>query len=149
MQKKLIYIALAVCTFVLFSCSAARDILHDGYYSAEMAEFDNYGWKEYITIRVSGGRIVFMEYDAFNLSGFLKSWDINYMRVMNATDGIYPNAYTRQYARMFLDSQGTEGVDVISGATHSYHTFIKLSEAALANARQRNSRTALVHRDSG
>ena len=144
MRKKTKFIACTVSAFLLWSCSPARHILQDGYYNAEIAEFDIFGWKEYVTIRVSGGRIIFVEYNAFNPSGFVKSWDMNYMRIMNDTDGTYPNAYTREYVRQFLESQGTEGVDMISGATHSYYLFIRLAEAVLESARQGNTQTVLV-----
>jgi major membrane immunogen (membrane-anchored lipoprotein) len=131
--------------FLFSSCSGGRLSLKDGYYTAEAAEFDTHGWKEYVTICVSLGRIITIEYNAFNPSGFIKSWDMNYMRVMNARDGTYPNAYARAYMSQLLANQGTDGVDCIAGATGSYYTFIRLAEAALENARQGNGATRLVH----
>jgi major membrane immunogen (membrane-anchored lipoprotein) len=131
--------------FFLLSCSDGKDSIKDGYYTAEAAEFDAYGWKEYVTIGVSSGRVKTIEYNAFNPSGFIKSWDMDYMRLMNANDGIYPNAYARAYMGQFLASQGTGGVDCIAGATVSYRTFIRLADAALENAGQGNSATRLVH----
>jgi major membrane immunogen (membrane-anchored lipoprotein) len=126
------------------SCAGNDSGLRDGYYTAEAAEFDEYGWKEYVTICVSGGRITLVEYNAINASGFIKSWDMRYMRLMNATDKTYPNAYTRYYCSRLLDNQGTDGVDRISGATNSHNTFIKLADRALENARQGNTETTLV-----
>jgi major membrane immunogen (membrane-anchored lipoprotein) len=70
---------------------------------------------------------------------------MNYMRMMNAADGTYPNAYTRYYAGQMLSSQGTAGIDGISGATNSYRSFLKLAEAALENARKGDAETMLVH----
>ena len=133
-----------VLAAVLGSCSAAGYPLKDGYYSAEAAEFDSYGWKEYVTICVSSGQIILVEYNAFNKSGFLKSWDMNYMRVMNASDGTYPNVYTRYYGGRLLSQQGTEDIHYLSGATHSYYSFMQLAEAALVKARQGNAETSLV-----
>ena len=138
------HIIWAFAAVFLFSCAPARHVLQDGYFTAELAEFDAYGWKEYITIRVFGGRIIFVDYNAFNPSGFVKSWDMNYMRIMNATDGTYPNAYTRQLARQFLESQEAKSVDAISGATVSYHLFLQLAEAVLESSRQGNTQTVLV-----
>jgi major membrane immunogen (membrane-anchored lipoprotein) len=129
------------------SCSKNSSSIKDGYYTAVAVEFDSHGWKEYVTIYVSSGRIVTVEYNAFNPSGFIKSWDMDYMRVMNAQDGIYPNAYTRIYAGEFLASQGTEGVDRISGASNSYHAFLQLADAAVENARQGNTEIRLVNID--
>ena len=145
MIKKIVSIVCLAITVLLVSCGRNGSALKDGYYSAEAAAFDEYGWKEYIAIRVSGGRIILVDYNAFNPSGFIKSWDMDYMREMNATDGTYPNAYTRHYARLFLEYQGIEGIDALSGASHSYPVFSALARAVLKNAREGNSKTALVH----
>lgn len=130
---------------LLLSCAKNSSVLYDGYYTAEVAEFDKHGWKEYITVCVSGGQIILVEYNAYNHSGFIKSWDINYMREMNEIDGTYPNAYTRYYSRQFLEKQGTDGIDALSGATQSYTVFISLAKAVLKNAKEGNNKTALVH----
>jgi major membrane immunogen (membrane-anchored lipoprotein) len=129
---------------LLVSCGANDSALKDGYYTAEAGEFDAHGWKEYLTICVFGGQITLVEYNAFNASGFIKSWDMDYMRVMNARNGTYPNAYTRSYGRQLLEKQGTEGVDCISGATDSYYSFLQLADAALENARRGDAETRLV-----
>jgi major membrane immunogen (membrane-anchored lipoprotein) len=135
------------CFFVLlfFSCADGEFSLKDGYYTAEAAEFDTFGWKEYVTICVSLGRIIAIEYNAFNPSGFIKSWDMNYMRVMNAGSGTYPTAYARAYTSQLLAGQGTDGVEYVTGATASYYSFLRLAEAALENARQGDSATRLVY----
>ncbi|MDR0290608.1 MAG: FMN-binding protein [Treponema sp.] len=142
-------ILLFFMAFLLFaaglgSCSANKTSMHDGYYSAEAAEFDYLGWKEYVTICVSNGQIILVEYNAFNSSGFVKSWDMEYMRTMNAASKSYPNAYTRYYRRRLLSGQGTDNISALSGATHSYHSFIKLADAALEKARDGNTETSLV-----
>ncbi|MDR2160202.1 MAG: FMN-binding protein [Treponema sp.] len=118
--------------------------MKDGYYTAEIAEFDEYGWKEYLTICVSGGKIISVEYNACNRSGFLKSWDMDYMRSMIALDGTYPNEYTRVYAGGLLRSQGTDGIDGISGATVSYRSFIRLGEAVIESAKMGRTVVVLV-----
>ena len=129
---------------MLVSCSSAEYPLKDGYYSAEAAEFDSHGWKEYITICVSSGQIIMVEYNAFNTSGFIKSWDMDYMRVMNAKDGTYPNAYTRYYGGKFMEKQGVEGIDFLSGSTHSHFTFLQLAAAVLENAQLGDTATRFV-----
>jgi major membrane immunogen (membrane-anchored lipoprotein) len=129
---------------ILVSCSSAEYLLKDGYYSAEAAEFDSHGWKEYVTICVSSGQIIMVEYNAFNTSGFIKSWDMDYMRVMNAEDGTYPNAYTRYYGGKFMKNQGVDDIDLLSGSTHSHYSFLQLAEAVLENARLGETATRLV-----
>jgi len=125
----------AVMLTPLVSCSAPDSLFKDGYYNAEAAEFDSSGWKDYITICVSGGRIILVEFNAFNKAGFLKSWDMNYMRAMKAAAGTYPSEYTRHYGQKMLLHQGTQGVDVFTGATKSHHIFLQLAQAVLENAR--------------
>ena len=94
-KLRLSLISLLLLT-LLTGCSdkTTETALQDGYYTAQAAEF-SHGWKEYITIMVKGGNIVSVEYNAENASGFIKSWDSNYMQVMLNAQGTYPNEYTR------------------------------------------------------
>ncbi|MDR1930419.1 MAG: FMN-binding protein [Treponema sp.] len=116
----------------------------DGYYVAEAAFFDSQGWKEYVSLYMVNGRIVTVEYNAKNSSGFIKSWDPDYMRLMNAVSKTYPNQYVRTYATALLDLQDPDKVDALSGATESHRTFTILAKAAIAQAKTGNKRTALV-----
>lgn len=135
-----------IWVLTVFLCACANDAsgLHAGYYSAEAAAFDSYGWKEYITIYVSDNTIVTVEYNARNASGFIKSWDSDYMRRMMAEDGTYPNEYTRAYSVSLLNWQDPGNIDAISGATHSYHTFKLLAEAAIGRSKTGDKQMALV-----
>jgi len=126
------------------SCVGNDYALQDGYYTAEEAGYDSAGWKDYLTICISGGQIIVVEYNSYNPAGFLKSWDMDYMREMNTTDGTYPNTYSRYYCRQLLERQDVEGIDALSGATRSYLSFIELSKAVLQNAREGNRSTTLV-----
>ncbi|MDL2238441.1 FMN-binding protein [Christensenellaceae bacterium OttesenSCG-928-K19] len=128
----------------LCGCGQQAGALKDGYYTAEAAEFDDYGWKEYVTIFVSENRIITVEYDAKNASGFIKSWDMDYMREMNAVDGTYPNEYTREYADGLVNRQDPEAVDMITGATHSYHSYQQLAHAAIEQAEKGMTDVAYV-----
>jgi major membrane immunogen (membrane-anchored lipoprotein) len=126
------------------ACKDRRAFPRDGYYSAEAAAFDEHGWKEFVTIGVSNGRIGSVEYNAKNPSGFIKSWDMDYMRLMNAVSGTYPNEYTRFYGEQLLLKQDAEAVDTLSGATSSYHSFKELARRALENAKQGDTSVSLV-----
>lgn len=143
-KRVLILITVLTLAVLLSSCSQDNAELQDGYYSAEAAEFDTHGWKEYITIYVRANKIVTVEYNARNASGFIKSWDIDYMRNMQMTDGTYPNEYSRVYAVSLLNWQNPSGVDAVSGATHSHNSFKLLAEAAIAQARDGYKQVALV-----
>lgn len=85
-----------------------------------------------------------MEYNAENLSGFIKSWDNAYMQNMLHGTGTYPNAYTRYYAGQLLEGQGEEAIDVLTGASSSYGSFQKLAAAVLEQARRGDSGIAIV-----
>lgn len=145
---KLKHVAVLLIMFIailLCACSMKdKAELKDGYYTAETASFDEHGWKEYVTIYVSGNRIVTVEYNAKNPSGLIKSWDMQYMRDMNAAKNTYPTKYTREYADMLLRSQDADKLDAVSGATHSSVSFKLLAKAVLQNAREGNKEVVFV-----
>jgi major membrane immunogen (membrane-anchored lipoprotein) len=124
------------------------DVMKDGYYTAEAAEYYR-GWKEFLSIYVNNGRIVTAEYDAKNASGFIKSWDMEYMRRMNESDGNYPNKYTRTYVFELISRQGIDGIDAMSGATESCELFKALAEAVIARAKAGDKQVAFVRVPQG
>lgn len=131
-------------TALLLTACGDKNGLQDGYYTAQAAEF-SHGWKEYITIMVKGGKIVSVEYNAENASGFIKSWDNAYMQTMLHSNGTYPNEYTRYYAGQLLEGQGEKDIDGITGATSSHASFKKLAAAVLEQARKGDSSIAYVN----
>ena len=131
-----------VCVFVLIGCSGRPGSLKDGYYTAQAEEY-SHGWKEFVTITVRGGKIISVEYNAVNESGFVKSWDNAYMHTMKAYTGTYPNEYTRNYAAQLLKKQ-SPNVDAISGASSSAASFQKLAAAVLEQAQKGDSSTIFV-----
>ena len=136
-----------LCSLLNTGCSNNSEntrTLSNGYYIAEMKDFDSNGWKEFVSIYVNNGHITTVEYNAKNASGFIKSWDQDYMREMNAVDFTYPNRYAREYAFALLNFQDLERIDVVSGATYSYHTFILLSQAVVEQARKGNNQIVLI-----
>ena len=148
-MKKIVTVLLlfALLAVPLTACGTAQEGLQDGYYTAQDAQF-NFGWKEYINIIVKGGRIVSVEYNAENLSGFIKSWDSNYMQNMLHANGTYPNEYTRYYASQLQEQQGEGTIDALTGATSSYNSFQKLSAAVVAQAQLGDSSIVLVDTSS-
>ena len=146
-MKKIVTICivslLMLSAVLLSGCGQNDAAMKDGYYSAEMSDY-SHGWKEYITICVSGGKVVSAEYNARNASGFIKSWDMAYMRLMNMIAGTYPNRYTRTYAGELLAEQSAGDIDAISGASHSYETFTQLAAAVLEHAQNGDMSIAIV-----
>ena len=96
---------LPLLLLLLPACSQNAQQMHDGYYTAEVTSFDDQGWKPFLTIYVSNNKIVTVEYNAKNASGFIKSWDMDFMRRMKSAVGTYPNKYVRAYAAALLDKQ--------------------------------------------
>ncbi len=143
-MKRLLTFTLIFLLFVLPLTACREETeLQDGYYTAQAKDF-SHGWKEYITIMVKGGSIVSVEYNAENASGFIKSWDSAYMQTMLHSNGTYPNEYTRYYASQLLEGRRNDDIDAISGASSSYGSFLKLSEAVLEQARKGDSDIVVV-----
>jgi major membrane immunogen (membrane-anchored lipoprotein) len=126
------------------SAGFGRQRLADGYYTAEAASYNSHGWKEYIAIYVDNNKIVTVDYNAKNASGFLRSWDMDYMRRMGALAGTYPTAYGREYSAALLRLQEPEGIDALAGATNSCASFKILAATAISRARAKDKSVALV-----
>ena len=143
MKRKARGIAIVCAAMMILTGCSEKTSLQDGYYTAQAKDF-SHGWKEYITIMVKGGSIVSVEYNAENASGFIKSWDNAYMQTMLHSNGTYPNEYTRYYANQLLEGRRDDDIDALSGATSSYGSFQKLSEAVLEQARKGDSDIVVV-----
>ncbi len=143
MKRILRSILLLLLPALLLAACGSKTELKDGYYTAQAAQF-SHGWKEYVTIMVKGGKIVSVEYNAENPSGFIKSWDNAYMQNMLHSNGTYPNEYTRYYAGQLLDGQNADGIDALSGASSSHVSFRMLAAAVLEQARLGDSDIVVV-----
>lgn len=138
----LLLITLLLC--ICFTGCGNKDTgLQDGYYSAEAAEY-SHGWKEFVSICISNGNLITVEYNAKNESGFIKSWDMNYMRNMEGLTGTYPNMYTRTYAADFLSKGDPNAVDMVAGASSSGKKFKLLASAAMEQAKKGNTSKIIV-----
>ena len=137
-------LVLALTALSLAGCAASDPPrMVDGYYTAEMSAF-THGWKEYVTICVNGGSIRSVEFNAVNPSGFIKAWDMAYMRSMSAAQGMYPNRYTRAYAKQLMEKQSADGIDTVSGATVSGGNFRLLADAVVQMAMRGDDDIAVV-----
>lgn len=130
---------------VLGGCQSggSQKKLKDGCYTAQMSDY-SFGWKEYVTIIVKNGSIVSTEYNAENMSGFIKSWDNAYMNNMKPVSGTYPNEYTRYYAAQLTGQSEAPEIDAITGATSSAVNFQALSKAVVEQAIQGDSSVVFV-----
>ncbi|MDR1505915.1 MAG: FMN-binding protein [Treponema sp.] len=146
--QRVFCLAAAVLPILALTPGCTRDrlsgSLSDGYYTAEAASYDENGWKEFITIYVSSGKIVTVEFNGRNSSGLLKSWDSTYMRRMNEQDGTYPTEYTRVFCSSLLAGQNAASIDAVSGATNSRAAFKLLAEAAMNQSKRGSRQIAFV-----
>lgn len=140
---------LAAAVLVLGGCGAGGNqaMIQDGTYTAQMADY-SHGWREYVTITVENGVIVTAEYNAENVTGFIKSWDNAYMYNMKSVTGTYPNEYTRYYAAQLIGQTEAPEIDVLTGASSSGANFVRLSQAVVEKAMQGDSSIALVETES-
>ncbi len=147
MRKKKFYIVICLILTLAFFCSGcgrkSSSRWQDGYYTATMEEY-SFGWKEFVTICVMNNKIVSVEYNAKNPAGFIKSWDIAYMRNMNADQGTYPNRYTRAYGAQLLEKQSADEIDTVAGASSSGGNFRKLAAAVLEHAETGDTEIAVI-----
>ncbi len=142
-KRRMLILLVSLFTGLLAVSCGKEESLKNGYYTAEMSEY-SHGWKEHVTICVMENRIVSVEYNAENASGFIKSWDIAYMKNMNGKMGTYPNKYTREYARQLLENQSADNIDAVSGASTSGGNFVKLAAAVLEKAQNGDPTIAVV-----
>lgn len=142
-KKQILAICLLIATAVSTTGCQLTNTMEDGYYTAEMSDF-SHGWKEYVCIQVKNDAIVSAEYNAKNMSGFIKSWDNNYMKNMKGVQGTYPNKYTREYVQQLIDGQKDAKIDTITGATNSGNNFIKLVAAVIEQAKAGDSTVVSV-----
>jgi major membrane immunogen (membrane-anchored lipoprotein) len=142
----LVVAGIFVVLALLSGCTENRmtGTLVDGYYTAETSVFDPNGWKEFISIYVSGGRIVSVEYNSKNASGLLKSWDPIYMQKMNEQTGTYPTEYTRVFSSALLNRQNPDSIEAVSGATISHEIFKLLAKAAIEQSKHGSRKVVFV-----
>lgn len=142
-MKKAVAFLIMACLVAAFAGCGSGNKMENGYYTAEMEDF-SHGWKEYVCIYVKNDKIISAEFNAKDSSGFIKAWDNEYMRNMEAGTGNYPNKYTRGYVEQLIEGQKDTEVDTLSGATQSGSNFAKLIEAAIGQAKKGDSSAAIV-----
>ena len=130
---------------------AATSEYKDGVYRAELSEF-SHGWKEYVEITIADGKITAVEADAFGEEDNTakKSADENYKTSMmtgNEAQGkpaTYPAEFYKKLSEDLVNKGDVDAVETVAGATNSSKTFKDLANAALENAKEGKTETAVV-----
>ncbi len=144
MKKTFAIIAAAVmCAAVLSGCSAG---MKDGTYKAEYKSYDDHGWKDYVSITVSGGKITAVDYDSLNEAGEKKSADTAYREQMEPVSKTYPEKFSKELEDQLVDKQDVKKVDAVAGATTSSNAFKILATEALSAAKSGKTDTVTVER---
>ncbi|RDX01430.1 extracellular electron transfer flavoprotein PplA [Listeria kieliensis] len=114
----------------------------DGTYKLEEQNYDDKGWKGFMSIKVKDGKITDANYDYKNKDGKLKSEDADYEKAMKAKVKTGPKEYLKELNDSLVKNQAAGAVEVVSGATHSSDTFINYANQ-LIQAAQRGDTTTI------
>lgn len=109
----------------------------DGTYKAQMKEFDEHGWKDYVVVQIHSDKVSVKEFDAISKEdeNKLKSQDAEMTAQMEEKTGITPETYTKEL-RSNLDAADGDPIemDSVAGATVSSNNFRLLVGQILATA---------------
>ncbi len=125
----------------------AGEAMQDGTYKLEEKNYSN-GYRVVFEMTVKDGKITESKYDNVNEEGKSKADDTEYETSMKDKAGIGPKEYIAQFNEGLVKAMGEEdgspaNIDVVTGATHSYHTFIIYAEQLL-NAAEKGDTTPIV-----
>ncbi|MBC8546778.1 FMN-binding protein [Clostridiaceae bacterium NSJ-31] len=144
-MKKILAAVLAM-VFALALLTACGSSMKDGTYRAEYSSFDDHGWKDFVEVTVSSGKITAVDYDAVNEEGTRKSEDAAYKESMEPVSGTYPEKFSSELEQQLVDKQEVKKVDTVAGATNSSDAFKVLATEALKNAKNGKTDAAIVTR---
>lgn len=124
--------------------------LQDGTYTLEETNYSN-DYRVVFSIVVEGGKIVESNYDNVNEAGESKAKNAEYNKMMKDKAGISPEefipAFNEALVAQMAEEEGAPGnIDVVTGATHSFHTFVLYAEQ-LINAAE-NGATEVITIDN-
>ncbi|KAF1301550.1 MULTISPECIES: extracellular electron transfer flavoprotein PplA [Enterococcus] len=124
--------------------------LKDGTYTLKEKN-DKNGYHVEFAITVAGGKVTESNYDNVNADGKSKKDDAEYEANMKDKSGIGPKEYIEQFNKDFVAAMNEEeaspaNMDVVTGATHSFHSFVIYAQQLL-NAAEKGD-TAVIEVDN-
>lgn len=139
-------IAAAVLAALLFALPLAgcSSPMKDGAYRAEYKDYDDHGWKDYVEVTVSDGKITGVDYDSIDAQGGLKSADAEYRATMETVTGTYPEKYMKELEDRLLEKQDAKKVDAVTGATTSTDSFKLLASEIIAKGIKKGDTATIV-----
>lgn len=120
--------------------------LQDGTYKLEEKNYSN-GYRVVFSITVADGKVTASDFDYVNEAGESKKDDADYNEAMKAKSGISPEEFIPEFNEDFVKAMGEEDgspadMDVVSGATHSFHGFVIYAQQ-LINAAEKGDHTTI------
>lgn len=120
--------------------------LQDGTYSLTEKN-DSNGYHVAFTMTVADGKVTESDFDYVNADGESKQDDADYNKTMKEKSGTDPQTYIPELNDEFVTAMDKEDgapgdVEVVTGATHSSHSFIMYAEQ-LVNAAEKGDTTEI------
>lgn len=122
--------------------------LKDGTYSLKEKN-DSNGYHADFSIVVKDGKITESKFDYVDKDGKSKKDDEEYNKNMKAKSGIGPKEYIEKFNEELVAEMGKEdgnpgNIDVVTGATHSFHSFVLYAEQLINAAQKGDTKTIEV-----
>jgi major membrane immunogen (membrane-anchored lipoprotein) len=139
-------LTLLAIIIALAGCQERTNVLVDGYYTAQVAGFGPDGWKEYLTVYVNDGTIATAEFNAFNASGLLRSWDQDYISDIYLKYGVNPNHFPRLYANTLVSVQDPSRIQAVTGGRNTHAILVALAVEVINSSRTGNTAVIEINR---
>ena len=120
--------------------------LQDGEYTLEEKN-ENNGYRAVFTMVVKDGKITESKYDNINKDGKSKTEDEDYNKMMEEKAGNSPEKFIPELNESLVAAQSADGVDVVTGATHSAESFKNYAQQLIQAAQA--GKTDKIEIDNG
>ncbi len=122
--------------------------LKDGTYTLKELN-DSNGYHVVFSIVVADGKITESKFDYLNADGKSKKDDTEYNESMKAKSGISAKEYIEKFNEDLVSEMNKEdgnpgNIDVVTGVTHSFHSFVLYAEQLVNAAEKGDTKTIEV-----
>lgn len=118
--------------------------LQDGTYTLEETNYSN-DYRVVFSIVVEGGKIVESNYDNVNEAGESKAKNAEYNKMMKDKAGISPEEFIPAFNEGLTAAQDPASIEVVSGATHSFHSFQNYAQQLIQAAQAGNTEVIKIN----
>lgn len=118
--------------------------LKDGTYTLEETNYSN-DYRVVFSIVVKDGKIAESKYDNLNEAGESKKENAEYNKMMLEKAGIAPEEFIPAFNEALVAAQTPTGIEVISGATHSFRAFQNYAQQLIQAAQVGNTEKIVIN----